>query len=65
MQLMLIMRDDDRAAIERRDGDVPTMMAAMRAYDERLQAAGALVAAVGLDAPANGAVVHFGGCHPS
>ncbi|SDH32283.1 YciI family protein [Agrococcus jejuensis] len=64
MQFMLIMRDDDAAAIERRDGDVQTMMAAMGAYNDRLEAAGALVTAVGLDAPSRGAVVHFGGVPP-
>ena len=47
MQFMLIMRDDDAAAIERRDGDVSAMMAAMGAYNDRLAHAGALVTAVG------------------
>ena len=64
MQFMLIMRDEDQAAIDRRDGPFEEMLARMGAFNAELQAAGALVTAQGLAGPETGVVVDFSATPP-
>ena len=56
---MLIIRDEDAAAVERRDGPFEEMLARMGAYNRSMEEAGVLVAAQGLASPETGVVVDF------
>ena len=59
MQYMLIMRDEDEAAVERRDVPFDEMLAAMDRFNQSLTDAGVLVTAQGLAKPEEGVVVDF------
>ena len=59
MQYMLIMRDDDADAVERRDGPFEEMLERMGRYNASMQAEGVLVSAQGLADPETGVVVDF------
>ena len=59
MQYMLIMRDDDADAVERRDGPFEEMLERMGRYNASMQAEGVLVSAQGLADPETGIVVDF------
>ncbi|SFS02220.1 Uncharacterized conserved protein [Agrococcus baldri] len=59
MQYMLIMRDEDAAAVERRDAPFEPMLEAMGRYNDALAEAGVFVTAHGLAKPGEGVVVDF------
>ncbi|WAC66614.1 YciI family protein [Agrococcus sp. SL85] len=59
MRFLLVMRDEDVAAIDRRDAPFEAMLAAMGAYNAAMSEAGVLVAAEGLAEPEAGVVVDF------
>jgi hypothetical protein len=59
MQFMLIMRDEDADAVDRRDAPFEQMLEAMGRYNDALAAAGVLVGAQGLASPDEGVVVDF------
>ena len=59
MQFMLIMRDEDAAAVQRRDGPFDEMMARMGRYNAAMADAGVLVTAQGLTPPDAGIVLDF------
>ena len=59
MQFMLIMRDEDAAAVERRDAPFEQMLEAMGRYNAALSEARVLVGAQGLASPDESVVVDF------
>lgn len=59
MQFMLIMRDEDAAAVERRDAPFQAMLERMGRYNRAMADAGVLVSAQGLASPDTGIVVDF------
>jgi len=59
MQYMLIMRNEDQAAVERRDAPFEQMLEAMGRYNAALTEAGVFVTAHGLASPDSGIVVDF------
>lgn len=56
---LLIMRDEDAAAVERRDAPFAEMLERMGRYNAAMADAGVLVSAQGLARPEHGVVVDF------